>query len=276
MAASLKILSCLYTGEYLKTIVEIRIPKIRETPFWSDPKAEILTEEKIVMPPAASQSIKYLYKLKWDRQTIEVVKNSNGSCIKTFRVYEIDDDFVFKYEDIQRANVRKSETRTSLLDDLRNANNFTIICKSKTFTINKAILQARSPVFAAMLESNFREAEENLVEITDNEPEIVEKMIEFCETDEIEITEGFEYELYQIAHKYQIDSFIKYTRDLLKSTLTFENTAERLKLAMICSDETLKAFLCSWIRPNFQYICKPQYIFTFFTETEILNIFRDE
>uniref|UniRef100_A0AC34FTU8 BTB domain-containing protein n=1 Tax=Panagrolaimus sp. ES5 TaxID=591445 RepID=A0AC34FTU8_9BILA len=95
-----------------------------------------------------------------------------------------------------------------------------------------------------MLDSNFKEAKKDLVEITDVEPEIVEKMIEFFENDKIEKTDGFELDLYKIAHKYQSDSFMKYTRDLLILTLTFENAAERLKIAMTCSDEFLVTFLC--------------------------------
>lgn len=69
-------------------------------------------------------------------------------------------------------------------------------------------MQARSPVFMAMGSSNFKEGQENRVNIDDFEPEIIEKMIEFCETDKIEESQGYELGLYKIARKYQIESFM--------------------------------------------------------------------
>ena len=56
----------------------------------------------------------------------------------------------------------------------------------------------------AMLESNMIEANENRMEIIEFEPKVVEKMLEFCETDKIRNFENLEEEVFKIAHKYQI------------------------------------------------------------------------
>ena len=59
-----------------------------------------------------------------------------------------------------------------------------------------------------MFEANYKEVQENRMEITDFEPKIVKKMIEFFETDNVQETAEDEVELYKIANKYEFVSFM--------------------------------------------------------------------
>uniref|UniRef100_A0AC35GTK4 BTB domain-containing protein n=1 Tax=Panagrolaimus sp. PS1159 TaxID=55785 RepID=A0AC35GTK4_9BILA len=149
-------------------------------------------------------------------------------------------------------------TRTipKLIDDLRNDKDleFVIECDLKEFRANKAIMCARSPVFKAMFASNMKEAIENRVRIPDFKAEIVEKMIEFCETDKVKNSKKIETDLYTIAQKYQMNSFIKYSLQLLIDTMSFENACERLLVGLKYSDKEFCTRLYAFIRPNLQHI----------------------
>uniref|UniRef100_A0A914PU28 BTB domain-containing protein n=1 Tax=Panagrolaimus davidi TaxID=227884 RepID=A0A914PU28_9BILA len=113
---------------------------------------------------------------------------------------------------------------------------------------------ARSPVFKAMFASNMKEAIENRVRIPDFKAEIVEKMIEFCETDKVKNSKKIETDLYTIAQKYQMNSFIKYSLQLLIDTMSFENACERLLVGLKYSDKEFCTRLYAFIRPNLQHI----------------------
>ena len=57
--------------------------------------------------------------------------------------------------------------------------------------------------------------------------------------------------------------------------MTFENTCERLQLALQYSDTKLIDFLYSWIRPNIQHICKTPG-FDLLSKDEFYDIFKED
>ena len=61
-----------------------------------------------------------------------------------------------------------------------------LTCGDRTFPCHRAILSCRSDVFARMLESNMKEAQSGVVNITELEPEVLERVIEFIYTDRVE------------------------------------------------------------------------------------------
>ena len=67
---------------------------------------------------------------------------------------------------------------------------------------------AFSPVIKAMFDSGMKEAQENSMEINEFEPAIIEKMVEFCQTETIAAFDGQEEEVFKIAHKYQIQELM--------------------------------------------------------------------
>ena len=78
------------------------------------------------------------------------------------------------------------------------------IITSLKFQAFKPILAARSPVFNKMFEGGWKESANNSVSIPDFDHIVIQKMVEFCETETIEVTDGVEESLYKIADKYQI------------------------------------------------------------------------
>ena len=59
------------------------------------------------------------------------------------------------------------------------SSDLTIVCEDKTFPVHGAVLCTRSPVFAAMLTHDTKEATECKIEIVDATPEIVELFLRF-------------------------------------------------------------------------------------------------
>uniref|UniRef100_A0AC34FP57 BTB domain-containing protein n=1 Tax=Panagrolaimus sp. ES5 TaxID=591445 RepID=A0AC34FP57_9BILA len=126
-----------------------------------------------------------------------------------------------------------------------------------------------------MFQGSYIEAQKKEVEIPDFEPEIVEKMIEFCETDKIDKTDGDEIEIYKIARKYQIEALMIYTYNLMINTLSFENVSDRLQTAFMYDDEKLAKFLCASIIPNIEHIrFTPGFLKL--TNNQIAQIFKSQ
>uniref|UniRef100_A0A914QSV1 BTB domain-containing protein n=1 Tax=Panagrolaimus davidi TaxID=227884 RepID=A0A914QSV1_9BILA len=108
---------------------------------------------------------------------------------------------------------------------------FAIKCEAKTFKIAKPIMAARSPVFKKMFEAEMKEKFENFVEIKEFAPKIVEKMIEFCETDNIKDLEDSEDDLFKIAHLYQIQQLMYFAVEKMAENIKNEKIVEYIQLA---------------------------------------------
>ncbi|XP_043472643.1 BTB/POZ and MATH domain-containing protein 2-like [Leptopilina heterotoma] len=63
---------------------------------------------------------------------------------------------------------------------------FKIVCEDKEFLVHKAVLAHSSPVFRKMFEIPMKESEENLVMIGNFEPNIIEQLIHFIYSEEIQ------------------------------------------------------------------------------------------
>ena len=77
-----------------------------------------------------------------------------------------------------------------------------ILCVGgKEFYVHKAILGARSPVFAAMFEHEMEEKKQNRVEITDMDPEVLREMLRFIYTGKAPYLDKWDAELLAAADK---------------------------------------------------------------------------
>uniref|UniRef100_A0A914Y6Y1 BTB domain-containing protein n=1 Tax=Panagrolaimus superbus TaxID=310955 RepID=A0A914Y6Y1_9BILA len=86
---------------------------------------------------------------------------------------------------------------------------FIIECAGEEITAYKPVMNARSPIFKELLSNGT-----DKIRITDFDPKIVKKMIEFCHNDSIENFDGEETAVFSIAYKYKINSLMvcfKYT-----------------------------------------------------------------
>lgn len=77
-----------------------------------------------------------------------------------------------------------------------------ILCvNKKEFFAHKAVLAARSPVFAAMFQHDLSEKKQNRVEINDMEPEVLREMLRFIYTGKAPALEKLDAELLAAADK---------------------------------------------------------------------------
>lgn len=63
---------------------------------------------------------------------------------------------------------------------------FALCVGDKVFPAHKCILAARSSVFRSMFKYNMKETQDNRVHITDMDTEVVNQMLRFIYTDEVE------------------------------------------------------------------------------------------
>uniref|UniRef100_A0A914QEA5 BTB domain-containing protein n=1 Tax=Panagrolaimus davidi TaxID=227884 RepID=A0A914QEA5_9BILA len=95
---------------------------------------------------------------------------------------------------------------------------------SRTF---KPFLIASSLFFKDMFESTIQ----NFVEITDFRYEVLQKMVEFCETDDIKEVKGYECELFKAAHKYQMNDLMEFSVEKMSENASSSNIFSYLQLA---------------------------------------------
>uniref|UniRef100_A0AC35G4V1 BTB domain-containing protein n=1 Tax=Panagrolaimus sp. PS1159 TaxID=55785 RepID=A0AC35G4V1_9BILA len=80
---------------------------------------------------------------------------------------------------------------------------FTIECAGEEIKAYKPVMKARSPVFKQLLSNDT-----DRLRITDFEPKIIKKMIEFCHNDTIKDFEGEDTSVFSIASKYKMNSLM--------------------------------------------------------------------
>lgn len=77
-----------------------------------------------------------------------------------------------------------------------------ILCVGKEeFYVHKAVLAARSPVFAAMFQHEMEEKKQNRVEITDVDPVVLREMLRFIYTGKSSNLDKMEADLLSAADK---------------------------------------------------------------------------
>ncbi|XP_015109388.1 speckle-type POZ protein A-like [Diachasma alloeum] len=142
------------------------------------------------------------------------------------------------------SNIRRDVTK--LLDNPEYAD-ATITVGNRKFFVLKAILAARSSVFAAMFEHGMRESHEGNVEVTDLTQEVVEEMLHFIYADEVKRPDCFTIELLYAAQKYDLRRLVMLTGRTLLHDLAAENAAERLVIADRFNLKDIKEFIIRFI-----------------------------
>uniref|UniRef100_A0A7E4ZZE4 BTB domain-containing protein n=1 Tax=Panagrellus redivivus TaxID=6233 RepID=A0A7E4ZZE4_PANRE len=140
------------------------------------------------------------------------------------------------------ANCEKtlSKNLMNLFEDERHTD-FTIQCGDTRIPTHKAILAARSPVFAAMLDhESTEEFRTGIVKITDLEPHVVREMLKHIYsgvyTDDLEIAE----DLLIAADKYRLEDLKQLCERTLMQAITYENACQLLILGDVYSAPHLR------------------------------------
>ena len=134
----------------------------------------------------------------------------------------------------------------------------------RTFPAHKAVLAARSPVFAAMFEvmpplsshfsvqAGMSESREHCVRIDDVEPDVLREMLRYMYTGTAPNVHRMADELLAAADKYQLDRLKVMCEQALCNGLSVENACDVLIVADLHSAEQLKAHAVDFINGHAQ------------------------
>lgn len=123
-----------------------------------------------------------------------------------------------------------------------------IRCGENTSHVHKAVLIARSEVFAAMLQSDMLEKGSSFVNIVDMEYSILDIFLRYLYTGILpDIDVDICRELYEAADKYGVDALKTRCAMILKENLTVENACNMLVLSDNHCDDDLKQFVTSYM-----------------------------
>lgn len=120
----------------------------------------------------------------------------------------------------------------------------------REFFAHKAILAARSPVFAAMFEHDMEEKKQNRVEITDMDADVMKEMLRFIYTGRSSNIENMPDELLAAADKYALDRLKVMCEEELCQNLSVDSVAEALVLADLHNAEQLKAYAIDYVNSH--------------------------
>ena len=126
----------------------------------------------------------------------------------------------------------------------------TFIVGGKEFQAHKAILSARSPVFAAMFQHDMKEAALNRVDVVEIEPDIFQALLRFIYTDQVDLTSENATGLLAVANVYFLDLLKWKCEQYLAQDLTTTNFTPLLFLARAHEAINLKEAIVDFIRKS--------------------------
>ncbi|XP_076043127.1 BTB/POZ and MATH domain-containing protein rdx isoform X2 [Oratosquilla oratoria] len=126
----------------------------------------------------------------------------------------------------------------------------TLSVAGREFQAHKAILAARSPVFAAMFAHEMEERKHNRVEIQDVDHEVLREMLRFIYTGRAANLEKMADDLLAAADKYALERLKVMCEESLCTNLSTENAAEVLILADLHSADQLRAQAIEFINTH--------------------------
>ena len=117
-----------------------------------------------------------------------------------------------------------------------------------SFYAHKAILAARSPVFAKMLSHNMKESATNTIELSDIEPTVLKELLTYLYTNECSSIKLHAASLLCHAEKYELGHLKALCEQRLSYDLQIENAAKTLLLADTYRASQLKQNTLLFIR----------------------------
>uniref|UniRef100_A0AC34FHI3 BTB domain-containing protein n=1 Tax=Panagrolaimus sp. ES5 TaxID=591445 RepID=A0AC34FHI3_9BILA len=126
---------------------------------------------------------------------------------------------------------------------------FVIECAGEEITAYKPIMQARSEKFNDLLSNGT-----DRIRVTDFSSKIVEKSVEFCNTEFIESFENEEKNIFAFAYTYKIPSLMAYSSKEIIDNTNNENVVGLFKFAEFYKYEPLKKWFLNYIIKNLNEI----------------------
>ena len=169
------------------------------------------------------------------------VKNLVLHCKLEYEIEKIE-PAVNKYSDLA-TDIARSFTSMDHRD-------VTFVVDGKEFPAHKLILSARSPVFAAMLKNDTKEAALNRFTLVDIKPDVFEALLRFIYTDQMDFTFEMSKNLLAVSKRYQLDLLEWKCQVCLSQNLSIKNCCEVLMLADNNCAADLKKDAVDFIRKN--------------------------
>ncbi|XP_044150124.1 kelch-like protein 40 [Bufo gargarizans] len=155
---------------------------------------------------------------------------------------------------IQQTEEQRLYQQTLLQDGLKDMldNNKFIDCilkiKGKEFPCHRLVLAACSSYFRAMFVSDLEESRKKEIDLEDVDPDVMEKILNYIYTSEIEITEKNVQDIFSVANMFQIPSIFTVCVSFLQKKMCLSNCLAifRLGLMLDCPRLAVSArdFLC--------------------------------
>ncbi|XP_026808520.1 speckle-type POZ protein A isoform X1 [Rhopalosiphum maidis] len=136
------------------------------------------------------------------------------------------------------------------LFEIQKFSDVTLSVSGREFQAHKAILAARSPVFAAMFEHEMEERKQNRVAITDVDHEVLREMLRFIYTGRAANLERMADDLLAAADKYALERLKVMCEEALCNNLSIDNAADILILADLHSADQLKVQTIEFINTH--------------------------
>lgn len=115
----------------------------------------------------------------------------------------------------------------------------------------KAVLAARSSVFSAMFKTNgMQESVKNRIEITDISQNVLEEMLRYIYTGNVNNLHELADELFEAADKYDLDELKEMCLNFMSSNLSVDTAAKTLILADLHHADELKSKTMNYIVMN--------------------------
>lgn len=183
-------------------------------------------------------------------EVVQKLLSPDGTFTLRFTVQFINDDL----EDASRGqpSLPKSTLVTNLASLLQNDQfaDLTISVSSETFRAHKALLVARSSVFAAMFQHDMQEAQRNQITIKDMEPKVFREVLRFIYTDQVEGLPQMACELLAAADRYDLARLKVMCEIALIKCITVNSATETLIFADLHRAKELKARTVQFIGEN--------------------------
>ncbi|KAL7302105.1 hypothetical protein TKK_0005333 [Trichogramma kaykai] len=149
------------------------------------------------------------------------------------------------------------ELHSTTLYNKQDFSDIELITGDKKFCAHKAILANHSLVFTTMFKTDMRENIKNVVTINDISAEVIDCLLTWIYTNEVEFHHDTIYELSYASEKCQIFGLKKLCEKYLYELLTVKNWVEIISIADKCNVENLKKMLIAFIN-NRKEILTPE------------------
>ncbi|XP_035221480.1 BTB/POZ domain-containing protein At1g01640-like [Stegodyphus dumicola] len=171
------------------------------------------------------------------------------------------DAWITELTETEEKSVQPLSTFPKLLCDMhemyekQDHSDLIVICKGVKIRVHKCVLSARSPVFAKMFQQVTTESNDNRIDITDIDPDILEELLKFFYCGKINPSSySRAHDLYFAAEKYFVSDLKDMCRDIIISYLTITSAVETLILADKHKDKEMMQKAITFIASSFQYV----------------------